>query len=203
MKTYNPKNFPKLLILLLCTALIIFTNYIFIIKATLDIKNELIEREYKNIWWKENYMILKELQKEEMLNYLNRLKSEQPELIYKLRQKAFLGEKEENNQALTWETMKELKESSYIKWNSWAILSIIEFSDMECSYCIDSHNDWVVNKILENNKNNINYSFKNFPLKKHENGKKQAKAAKCVEKLSSWEKYLEFINNIFSNNNKK
>ena len=200
MKIHNPRSLPKLLILLLCTALIIFTNYTFIKKATLDIKLEMIKKEYINIWWKDNYMILKELQKEEMLNYLNKLKTEQPELIYKLRQRAIINE-EENKQILTWEVIKELKESSYIKWNSEALISIIEFSDMECSYCIESHNNGTINKVLEKYEKNINYSFKNIPWPKHPNARKIAKAAKCVEKISSWEKYLEFIDLIFKNMN--
>lgn len=199
MKTYNPKHLPKLLILLLCTALIISSNYIFIKKATLDIRNEMIEREYNNNWWKENYLLLIELQKEELINYINKLKTEQPELIYRLKQIAFVEENKDNNKYLSWEALKELKNNSYIKWNTEAQISIIEFSDMECEFCIESHNSWIINNILNNYWKNINYSFKNFPLQKHENGKKEAKAAKCVENISNWEKYLEFIDTVFSN----
>ena len=200
MKIYHMETLPKLVILLLCTALIIFTNYVFLKKVSLDLKKEIVELEYSKIWWRDNYMILKELQKQEMLSYLDKLKAEQPELIYKLRQKALSDDIEaKNKQILTWEAVKELKETSYIKWNSWALVSIIEFSDMECSYCIEFHNSEVLNNILKTHKDNINYSFKNIPSPSYINARKKAKAAKCIEKISSWEQYLNFIDKIFKN----
>jgi protein-disulfide isomerase len=93
--------------------------------------------------------------------------------------------------------MNNLKNKSNIKWSSWATITITEFSDMECPYCIKQHNDWTIQNILKNNSWSINYTFKNFPLPKHKNSEKEAIASKCVWKLSKWEKYYSFIDSIF------
>ncbi|MFC1797750.1 DsbA family protein [Patescibacteria group bacterium] len=78
------------------------------------------------------------------------------------------------------------------------MVSIIEFSDMECPYCITQHKKEINKDLLENHSDKVNYSFKNFPLPAHKNANIEAQAAKCVEKLESGEKYLEYIENIFN-----
>lgn len=103
-----------------------------------------------------------------------------------------------NNKVIDVNSLNDLKKNASIKWNSWATLSIIEFSDLECPYCIIQHNSWTYNKILENNKDDINFIFKNFPLPSHKNASKEAEAGKCVEKIAWSDKYFEFVDNIFS-----
>jgi hypothetical protein len=57
---------------------------------------------------------MKELQKEEILNYINKLKQENPEIIYKMRQNA-LAKNSEAIRALSWDAVQELKNGAYIK----------------------------------------------------------------------------------------
>ena len=156
----------------------------------------MIENEYKKIWGKDNYTILKELQKVEMMNYIQQLKQENPEYIYNLRQKAIIEEQNIINM-LNWEDLWELKSDTFITWNSWALLTLIEFSDLECPYCITYHNEGTINSVLEQNKDQLNYIFKNFPLPIHKNSKKEALAWKCIEKLSNWENYLNYVDTVF------
>lgn len=196
MKLYNKEHTPLILIMLLCSLLIIASNYIFIKKVTVDIGKQMTQNEYDKIWWKDNYNIMKELQKEEVLNYIDKLKKESPDLIYKMRQNAIIKENSDKK-ILSWEAVNELKNNTYIKSNSGAKVSIIEFSDMECPFCIEYHNSKTINNVLEKYKE-TNYIYKNFPLPIHKNAWSEALAAKCVEKVSDWEKYLEFIDTIFS-----
>jgi protein-disulfide isomerase len=72
----------------------------------------------------------------------------------------------------------------------------MEFSDMECPYCSEYHNSDVVGQILSKYKD-VNYAFKNFPLPNHKNSGDLALYGKCIEKLSSGEKYLDFVDYIF------
>lgn len=196
MKIYNNEQFSTILILLLCSVLIVSTNYIFTKQITRDVQKQLTQNEYDNIWWKDNYTILKELQKQEMLTYIDKLKQENPELIYKMRQNA-LAKESEDRKMLTWEAVKDLKENAYVKWNSGATVTIIEFSDMECPFCIAYHNGNAINRVMEKYKD-TNYIFKNFPLPTHKKSWQESLAAKCVEKIGTGEKYGEFVNMIFS-----
>jgi len=195
MKLYNKEHTPLILIMLLCALLVISSNYIFIKRVAGDIQKQMIQNEYDKIWWKDNYNIMKELQKEEVLNYIDKLKKESPDLIYKMRQNAIIKENSDKK-ILSWEAMNEIKNNTYIKSNSGAKVSIIEFSDMECPFCIEYHNSKTINNALEKYKE-TNYIYKNFPLPTHKNAGAEALAAKCVEKVSDWEKYLEFVDNVF------
>jgi len=182
------RNSVLMIVILLCTITIIWTNYIFIEKLLSDLK----ENEYKKIWWKENYLIMQELQKREIVWYINKIKEEKPELIEEILNK------KDDFKVLNENIIKDLKKDTSISWNSGATVSIIEFSDLECPYCITNHNSWINKKILEKNKDKVNYIFKNFPLPNHANSKIEAEAAKCVENISWWDKYMEYIDNIFN-----
>ena len=197
-------NYLLKIIILCSTFTIIFTNYIFSKQIVLDINNQMIENEYNKIWWKENYLILKELQKQEIIWYLEKLKKENPELIEELKQKALEDAKNTNKEIekyekLSMEVISDLKNNTFIKWNTWALITIIEFSDLECPYCIDYHKKNISNQILKNYWDRVNYIFKNFPLPAHKNAKKESEAAMCVKNLGWGEKYLEFIDEIFNN----
>lgn len=190
-------NYFLVIILILCASSIIFSNYIFSKKLVLNIDQKMLENEYNKIWWKENYELLKELQKQEILTYLNKLKEENPELIETLKERM----NEENNQntlnVLDSLTIHNLKQNSFILWNTWSTVSVIEFSDLECEFCIDYNKEWIKNKILEKYNDNINYSFKNFPLPSNKNAESEAIAWLCINKIAGWEKYLEYIDLVF------
>ena len=189
------RNSMLMIVMILCTITIISTSYMFNKQTAIDVNNTLMENEYKKIWWKENYILLQEIQKKEVLAFLEKMKAEKPELVNEI-----ISTNEElwNYKTLSQNIINDLKKDTYIKWNTWAIVSIIEFSDMECPFCIQEHNEQNIKKITDNKDNNINHIFKNFPLPAHKNAWIEAEASKCVEKISGGEKYLEYINNIFS-----
>lgn len=191
------RNSMLMIIMVLCTMTIIGTNYIFTKNIVLDMNEYIIENEYKKIWWKENYIILQEIQKREILSYLDSIKNEQPWLIKEILDNQIKVEKSNSN-ILEKNIINDLKKDTYVKWNSWALISIIEFSDLECSFCKTQHINWIFNEALDKNKTNINYVFKNFPIPNHKNSEKEAQAGMCVYKLSWWEKYLKYIDSIFN-----
>ncbi len=188
------RNTMLMVIIVLCTLTIIWTNYMFTQSMVTDISDKLMENEYKKIWWKENYMIMQEIQRREILWYLDNIKNEKPELIKEILEK----QNDNSSDALDSNVLTDLKKDTFIKWSTWALVSVIEFSDMECEFCKTQHTNWIIDKLLEKNKENLNYSFKNFPLPAHKNAQKEAEAAKCVENLSWWDKYLEYIATVFT-----
>ncbi len=191
-------NILLIITILVSTLSIIWSIAFYSKQVSIEVSNTIMENEYKEIWGKDNYTILKELQKEEMVKYIHQLKKENPEHIYNIRQKSI---KEVSNQAnmLNWRDLLELKSGSYIKWNSWALLTFIEFSDLECPYCISYHNNGTIDSTLNEFNDDVNYIFKNFPLPIHKNSEKEALAWKCIEKLSNGENYLSYIDSVFSN----
>jgi len=198
MKKKSTTNYFHISIIILCTISIILSNYLFSKQIVLNIDKQFLENEYKKIWWKDNYLILKELQKQEILSYLNKLKEEKPDFIKDLQKKAKEKTQLNKYKILSQEAFNDLKNNSYIKWNSWALITIIEFSDFECKHCIKYHKENTINKIIQKYWEKTNYIFKNFPLPKYINSQKQAQASLCVKKFEGWEKYLKFVDKIYN-----
>lgn len=190
------RNSLLMIIIILCTLTVIWTNYIFSQSIITDINNNLLENEYKKIWGKENYMILQEIQKREIIWYIETIKKEQPELINEILKKD--DELRNKYKILNKEIIDDLKKDTFILWSTWALVSIISFSDMECPFCIEQNKKWTIKTAMENNIEKVNYMYKNFPLPTHKNAQIEAEAAKCVEKIAGWEKYLEYIDAIFN-----
>lgn len=189
------RNSMLMIVMILCTITIISTNYMFNKQSVIDINETLMENEYKKIWWKENYILMQEIQKREILAFIDKIKTEQPELVNEILSSNELGLA---YKVMSQNIINDLKKDTYIKWNTWATVSIIDFSDLECPFCIKDHNELDITKLIEWTGSSVNYIFKNFPLPSHKNAWIEAEASKCVESIAGWEKYLEYINNIFS-----
>jgi len=196
MKKKKNNNFFQIVLVLLCTSLIILTNDISSKKIVKNIHKEIMQTEYNKIWWKTNYEILKELQKQEILTYLETIKKEKPELIKEVENK--INASNNNLLYLNKQNIINLKKDTYIKWNTWALVSIIEFSDLECTHCIDYHKSNIIWEIIESNPNKINYLYKNFPLPTNKNSYLEAKSSICVKNLSNNESYFKYIDKIYN-----
>jgi predicted DsbA family dithiol-disulfide isomerase len=195
----NKSSIYITILILLCTSLIILTNYISSNNNAKNVHDQIMQIEYNKIWWKENYDILRELQKKEVLIYLDTIRKEKPELIQEVKNR--LKALENNYNFLDNQSIWNFKKDTYIKWNTWAIISIIEFSDLECEHCIEFHKSNILGELIEQYQDDTNYIFKNFPLPTYKNSTIEAEATKCIEKLSNWESYLNFIDKIYNTTN--
>ena len=61
-----------------------------------------------------------------------------------------------------------------VEGNSDAPITVVEFSDLECPY--SSRNHKVMNSLNKKYTGKIQYYFRNFPLRSHENAPTMAKA---------------------------
>ncbi|MFK7779906.1 MAG: thioredoxin domain-containing protein [Candidatus Gracilibacteria bacterium] len=200
MSLHAKRNSLVLIVMTLCTITIILTNYIFSQNIVTDINNILIENEYKKIGGKENYMILQEVQKREIMRYIEKIRTEQPELVKEILNKEKSGTTDNTiKKVLNKDIINDLRKNTSILGNTGSLISIIEFSDMECEFCIKQHSKGIKDQILENYSKQVNYIFKNFPLPAHKNARIEAEAAKCIERIAGSEKYIEFVDNVFSN----
>ncbi len=196
----SSNNFYITILILLCSSLIILTNYISSTNTAKTIHEQIMQIEYNKIWWKNNYDVLRELQKEEVLFYLNKIKKEKPELIENIEKK--LKAEENNHKYLSNSEIFKLKENTYIKWNTWATISIIWFSDLECDHCIEASKSNIIDQLFEKHPTELNYSFKHFPLPSHKNALIESMWAMCVKHLSDKEDdYFSFIKKVFANSN--
>ena len=77
-----------------------------------------------------------------------------------------------------------------------APVTIIEFSDFECSYCVRFYRDTLA-PLLQEYPNDIKFVYLDFPLTSiHPNAKPAAEAAQCA---FAQEKFWEFHNRLFDN----
>lgn len=85
-----------------------------------------------------------------------------------------------------------------------ATITLVEYSDMECPFCIRLHNDiqlWK-NLYIKYGKN-INYVFKNNRGVNHPGTEKKALSALCIKKIGWDSLYIKFYNEVFSSSSLK
>ncbi len=75
--------------------------------------------------------------------------------------------------------IEDIKNNSFIKWNSKAKLSLIIYSDLECPYCAKLHNDWTTKKLEEKYWSDLNIIYNHFPLYFHNNALIAAEILEC------------------------
>lgn len=80
-----------------------------------------------------------------------------------------------------------------------APVTIIEFSDYECSYC-SRHYQQTFSQIDENyiQTGKVKYIFRDYPLKFHKNAKPAAEASECADEQGM---FWEYHNKLFENQN--
>lgn len=170
MKKEAKRNSILMIVLLLCTITIIWTNYVFTQKTITDINELLLEKEYEKIWWEENYLILQEIQKREILWYIDSLKKEKPELIEEILE----FNKEETKkqfEVLNKETIYDLKENNKVYWEKNAKISIIKFSNEICEYCKEQDKKEIPKQLMDKYNLQINYIYKTVEWKDLEQAK--------------------------------
>jgi protein-disulfide isomerase len=76
-----------------------------------------------------------------------------------------------------------------------APLTIVEFSDFQCPFCQRFHPE--VEKLINNNKGEIKWVYKHFPLSSiHPWAQKSAEASECAAEQG---KFWEYVKNLFAN----
>ncbi|MCK4918816.1 MAG: DsbA family protein [Candidatus Pacebacteria bacterium] len=92
-----------------------------------------------------------------------------------------------------------IEDGDAIKGSADAEVTIIEFSDFECSYCKEAKN--VLDEVLESYPEQVKLVYKHFPLppSEHENAQKAAEASECA---NDQEKFWEMYNLMFEDQSK-
>lgn len=104
-----------------------------------------------------------------------------------------------NNQGDTGTTeinIQPIGKDDWVKGDSKAKISLIEFSDADCPYCTKFHE--TVNQILKDYDGKVKVAYRHFPLAQlHPEAPKKAEAIECVGELGGNEKVWAFMDKLF------
>lgn len=100
----------------------------------------------------------------------------------------------QGNQAVA---LDPITNKDHILGNPNAKIVIVEYSDLECSFCKKFHPTMtqVMSEYGESGK--VAWVYRHFPLSSHPKADKQAQATECVAKLGGNTKFWEYTNKIF------
>ena len=99
---------------------------------------------------------------------------------------------------LTQDEIAAIKKTAYIEGNKDAIITLVEYSDLECPFCIRQYPDKTIEKIHEKFGDQVNSAFKNFRGVPHENAEIEASATLCAGDLGGTDAYVAYYKAIFT-----
>lgn len=91
--------------------------------------------------------------------------------------------------------LKDINKDDWMRGDKKAKLTIVEFSDIDCPYCVKFHE--TMQKLNDEYKGKINWVYKHFPLTSlHPNAFKKAEATECVGDLGGNDKFWPFLDKL-------
>lgn len=99
------------------------------------------------------------------------------------------------------EKLQEIKDNSYIKGNTEAKITWLEYSDLECPYCAKLHNSGTPEDLVDKYWDNLNIVFNHFPLGFHANAQVWAEILECLAEQKWSEAFYSLIKTSYTNTN--
>jgi len=94
--------------------------------------------------------------------------------------------------------LEAMTKNIYLKWKKDARITVIEYSDLLCPFCKRHHNDQTVSKLVEKYPNDVNITFKQFPIPQlHPTAPLWAQAVLCAGKVAGTAKFYEYLDKAF------
>lgn len=94
------------------------------------------------------------------------------------------------------EDPKIIAANDHILGDPQAQVVLIEYSDLECSYCKLFHS--TLHQAVDQYPGKIKWVFRHFPLQFHANAQKEAEASECAASLGGNDAFWIYIDKIFS-----
>ncbi len=88
-----------------------------------------------------------------------------------------------------------LRDGDYIRGDKNALVTLVEYSDLECPFCKRFHPEMV--QLMQEYQGKVAWVYRHFPLSFHQNAQKEAEATECVGKLGGNEKFWSFVDKIY------
>ncbi len=99
---------------------------------------------------------------------------------------------------LTPDQLAAIKKDAIVEWAADAKVTIVEYSDLECPFCIRHFNDKTIENAVAAFGGKVNHIFKVVQGVNHPGTEYKSLAALCVAKLKGPEAYTQFYSNIFA-----
>lgn len=94
------------------------------------------------------------------------------------------------------EDVKPVDANDYVRGESNAPITWIEYSDLECPFCKKIHPDLI--KLIDEYKGKVRWVYRQFPLDQiHTKARTEAIAAECVGSLGGNDAFWKFIDTIY------
>lgn len=156
-----------------------------------------LDIEYKKAGSKENYELLSKAQQLQMEDQIPQIK----QFIASKGGKDAANKGEETAAAaktLTKDEIAAIKKTAYIEGNKDALITLVEYSDLECPFCIRQYKEGAIKKMHEKYGDKVNSTFKNFRGVPHENAEAEANALLCAGDLGGTDAYVAYYGAIFT-----
>jgi len=95
------------------------------------------------------------------------------------------------------ETLKSIKDNSFVKWNKDAKITWLEYSDLECPFCAKLHNSDTPDSLEKKYGEKINKIFNHFPLGFHKNALPWAQILECIWEVKGSEWFYGLMEKAF------
>jgi len=171
------------------------------------VKRAILEVEYDKVWGKENYEIMQKAQKLSVMDPQN------PSNIANMKKyvESFgTGTKttQENTGTTSSETnsdfetmasgtLEKILASAVFEWNKDATIAVIEYSDMECPFCIRQYQTTKLwQKLLVEFPQDVKFAFKNNRGVNHIGTEAKAIGTLCAGKVGGNSAYIKFYHTI-------
>lgn len=102
------------------------------------------------------------------------------------------------NGTLTQEKIASIKKNAHFWGEKDARIMVIEYSDLECPFCIRQNRDGVIEKLHAKYGKEMVSLFKNFRAVPHQNAEVEAVASLCAAKIGGDEIYRKYYQTIFT-----
>lgn len=107
----------------------------------------------------------------------------------------YTDNQEEKKSLAGYDKLGAVTENDHVRGNPDAPVTIVEFSDFECPFCLRFHP--VVKRILEEYPNEVRWVYRHFPLDSiHNQARPAAEASECASEQG---KFWEFADGLFEN----
>ncbi|OGJ55862.1 hypothetical protein A3D88_01925 [Candidatus Peribacteria bacterium RIFCSPHIGHO2_02_FULL_52_16] len=93
----------------------------------------------------------------------------------------------------------EVTAEDHIRGNPNAAVTIVEYSDYECPFCIRHHP--TMKQVTEKYGDDVNWVYRHFPLSFHPKAEPAALASECVAELGGNDAFWKFTDTVFEEGN--